>query len=90
MGSCYNADKEKETDVWKSFDESTYNFHIVPNERKKKTVADVQQKIKRKAQGIGGSWVAKGDYCRWWHEGSDIGYLCDINGNVVSTEYLPE
>ena len=45
---------------------------------------------KAKAQGIGGSWVAKGDYCRWWHEGSDIGYLCDINGNVVSTEYLPE
>ena len=45
---------------------------------------------KAKAQGIGGSWVAKGDYCRWWHEGSDIGYLCDINGNVVGTEYLPE
>lgn len=45
---------------------------------------------KAKAQGIGGSWVAKGDYCRWWHEGSDTGYLCDINGNVVSTEYLPE
>ena len=48
MGSCYNADKEKVTDVWKSFDESTYNFHIVPNERDKETVAGVQQKIKRK------------------------------------------
>lgn len=48
MGSCYKADKEKATDVWKSFDEATYNFHIVPNERKKKTVASVQQEIKRK------------------------------------------
>ena len=47
MGSCYNADKGKVTDVWKSFDEATYNFHIVPKKRDKKTVADVQQKIKR-------------------------------------------
>ena len=42
MGSCYNADKEKVTDVWKSFDESTYNFHIVPNERDKVKVVGVK------------------------------------------------
>lgn len=41
---------------------------------------------KAKAQGIGGSWVARGENCAWCADGSNIGYVCDKNGNIVGTE----
>ena len=45
---------------------------------------------KVKAQGIPGGWIAQGDYCRWCADGSNTVYICDTNGNVVSTEYVPD
>lgn len=45
---------------------------------------------KAKAQGIPGGWIAQGDYCRWCADGSNTVYICDTNGNVVSTEYVPD
>lgn len=41
---------------------------------------------KAKAQGYGGSWVEYGEYCSWCadNDGSKV-YICDVNGNVVST-----
>ena len=35
-------------------------------------------------------WIAQGDYCRWCADGSNTVYICDTNGNVVSTEYVPD
>ena len=38
---------------------------------------------KAKAQGIPGCWIAKENYCLWCADGSNIGYICDTNGNIV-------
>lgn len=49
MGSCYSLNHagewQEESNVWKSFDENTGNFHIVPAERDKENVTVLKQQL---------------------------------------------